>query len=110
MGLITTLPLQKSKPIYYPKHLSLLWIGVKYSKLLPWSLSSLGSQRKVAVLSDRLDASEVVIGKKLAEVYYLGKKKAVVFHCTSIYNLTKANVANFGSFNLFICSHIDYQG
>lgn len=101
MGLITTLPLQKSKPIYYPKHLSLLWIGVKYSKLLPWSLSSLGSQRKVAVLSDTLDASEVVIGKNWLKSTILAKK-AVVFHWTSIYNLTKANVANFGSFNLFI--------
>lgn len=74
---------------------------------MPWSLNSLGKQRKVAVLS--IDASEVVTGKNWLKSTILAEE-AVVFHCTSIYNLTKANVTNFGSFNLFTCSHIDYRG
>lgn len=47
--------------------------------------------------SDRLGASEVVTEKNWLKSIW---GKAVVCHYTSIYNLTKANVASFGSFNL----------
>lgn len=48
-----------------------------------------------------LDASEVVAGKNWLKSTVLGKK--LLPFVVYLYNLTQANVANFSSFNLFMC-------